>query len=279
MSDIKLIALDLDGTLFDNQSKITPASLAEIRRVTALGVAVVISTGRPYCRVPFEQIRDSGIRYAITTNGSGVYDIAEDRCLFDGAMEPEIVLPVLHRLLTWDVHMNVFIDGRAYLPAPCMAPGQKLPLPESIMKNILNERILVEDIEGFICEKNCSVQKITLNFYPDEKGILTDREAVKEYLTSHPLVTCVSGGYNNLEFTKAGIDKGVGLQKLAEWLGIPMECTLAIGDTENDLAILEAAHIGIAMGNAEETVKLVADDITLSNTADGVAAALRKYIP
>jgi hypothetical protein len=57
-----------------------------------------------------------------------------------------------------------------------------------------------------------------------------------------------------------------------------MECTMAIGDTENDLAILEAAHIGIAMGNATDAVKAAADDITLSNEEDGVAAALGKYL-
>ena len=95
---------------------------------------------------------------------------------------------------------------------------------------------------------------------------------------ANPDINVVCGGYNNLEFTAAGVDKGMGLKKLAELLSIPMESTMAIGDTENDLAIIEAAGIGVAMGNATDAVKARADYVTTTNTKDGVAAAIEHFI-
>lgn len=277
MSNYKLVALDLDGTLFNNQSKITDGNLTEIRRITNQGVQAVISTGRPFCGVPFSQIVGSGIRYAITTNGSAIYDIEEKKCIFEDSMEPDMVLPIMEHLLGKDIHFDVFINGKAYSPQKCYEAGTRLAVPSSLKEYILNSRIRIGDIISYIRENDLRVQKITMNFYRDENGILKDREEIKQYFLNRDDVTCVSGGYNNLEFTKSGVNKGNGLRKLASILGIPVSQTIAIGDTENDLAIIQTAGLGIAMGNATDTVKAVSDDITLSNEEDGVAAAIRKY--
>ena len=119
---------------------------------------------------------------------------------------------------------------------------------------------------------------MTLNFYPAADGTLIDREIVRKFLVSNPSITTVCGGYNNLEFTRADASKGVGLRKLAEILGVNPDATMAIGDTENDLAIIEAAGIGVAMGNATDAVKARADYVTTTNTKDGVAAAIEHFI-
>ena len=118
---------------------------------------------------------------------------------------------------------------------------------------------------------------MTLNFYP-EGGIFKDREEVRKYLESNPAVTTVSGGYNNLEFTRADVNKGVGLQKMAQLLDIPVTQTMAVGDTENDLAIIRAAGFGVAMGNATAAVKSAADYVTTSNDEDGVATAIAHFL-
>lgn len=73
---------------------------------------------------------------------------------------------------------------------------------------------------------------MTLNFYPAADGTLIDRETVRKFLVSNPSITTVCGGYNNLEFTRADANKGVGLRKLAEILGVNPDATMAIGDTE-----------------------------------------------
>ena len=278
MKDIKLVALDLDGTLFDNSSRISERNLTAIRSITDKGIHVVISTGRPFEGIPFDQIKGTGINYAITANGSGIYEISTGKCLYENAMDEELVTPILNFLLTRDIHMDAFIGGKGYTPIQCVETAQKLTVPSSIKNYIITTRTRLDNILQFIHENQLKVQKMTLNFYPAADGTLIDRETVRTFLVSNPSITTVCGGYNNLEFTRADANKGVGLRKLAEILGVNPDATMAIGDTENDLAIIEAAGIGVAMGNATDAVKARADYVTTTNTKDGVAAAIEHFI-
>lgn len=278
MKDIKLVALDLDGTLFDNSSRISERNLTAIRSITDKGIHVVISTGRPFEGIPFDQIKGTGINYAITANGSGIYEISTGKCLYENAMDEELVTPILNFLLTRDIHMDAFIGGKGYTPIQCVETAQKLTVPSSIKNYIITTRTRLDNILQFIHENQLKVQKMTLNFYPAADGTLIDRETVRKFLVSNPSITTVCGGYNNLEFTRADANKGVGLRKLAEILGVDPDATMAIGDTENDLAIIEAAGIGVAMGNATDAVKARADYVTTTNTKDGVAAAIEHFI-
>ena len=278
MKDIKLVALDLDGTLFDNSSRISKRNLTAIRSITDKGIHVVISTGRPFEGIPFDQIKGTGINYAITANGSGIYEISTGKCLYENAMDEELVTPILNFLLARDIHMDAFIGGKGYTPIQCVETAQKLTVPSSIKNYIITTRTRLDNILQFIHENQLKVQKMTLNFYPAADGTLIDRETVRKFLVSNPSITTVCGGYNNLEFTRADANKGVGLRKLAEILGVNPDATMAIGDTENDLAIIEAAGIGVAMGNATDAVKARADYVTTTNTKDGVAAAIEHFI-
>lgn len=278
MKDIKLVALDLDGTLFDNSSRISKRNLTAIRSITDKGIHVVISTGRPFEGIPFDQIKGTGINYAITANGSGIYEISTGKCLYENAMDEELVTPILNFLLTRDIHMDAFIGGKGYTPVQCVETAQKLTVPSSIKNYIITTRTRLDNILQFIHENQLKVQKMTLNFYPAADGTLIDRETVRKFLVSNPSITTVCGGYNNLEFTRADANKSVGLRKLAEILGVNPDATMAIGDTENDLAIIEAAGIGVAMGNATDAVKARADYVTTTNTKDGVAAAIEHFI-
>ena len=277
MNAVKLIALDLDGTLFNSQSQISAHNIDTIKKANEAGATVVISTGRPYSGLPFEQLKGSGIRFAITTNGSAIYEIESGKCLFEEAMDEDIILPILDFLLKKDIHMDAFIGGKGYTPVQCVAAGQKLANPPALKHYILNTRVRVDNLPLFIHENQLKVQKMTLKFYP-EGDIFKDREEVRKYLESNPAVTTVSGGYNNLEFTRADVNKGVGLQKMAQLLDIPVAKTLAVGDTENDLAIIRAAGVGVAMGNATAAVKSAADYITTSNDEDGVATAIAHFL-
>ena len=278
MKDIKLVALDLDGTLFDNSSRISKRNLTAIRSITDKGIHVVISTGRPFEGIPFDQIKGTGINYAITANGSGIYEISTGKCLYENAMDEELVTPILNFLLTRDIHMDAFIGGKGSTPIKSVETAQKLTVPSSIKNYIITTRTRLDNILQFIHENQLKVQKMTLNFYPAADGTLIDRETVRKFLVSNPSITTVCGGYNNLEFTRADANKGVGLRKLAEILGVNPDATMAIGDTENDLAIIEAAGIGVAMGNATDAVKARADYVTTTNTKDGVAAAIEHFI-
>lgn len=278
MQTIELIALDLDGTLFNNHSIIPQENIDTINQAIAQGVTIVISTGRPFSGLPFEQLSHTNIQYAITANGSAIYEIATKKLIYEDCMENSITIPIINFLMTKHIHMDAFIEGNGYSPQKFLKTAQSLKVPESLKHYIIDTRTRVDSIVDFITEHNLQIQKMTLNFATAEDGTLIDRDEVQRFLLANPNVNVVCGGYNNLEFTKAGVDKGVGLRHLSNYLGIPIEHTLAIGDTENDLAILKAAHIGVAMANATPEVKKEADYITLSNEESGVAAAIRHFL-
>lgn len=123
MKNIKLVALDLDGTLFNKESIISKRNLDTIKKASELGIAVVISTGRPLNGLPFDQIKGSGIRYAITANGSAIYELETKKCLREEAMDEELFLPIVEYLLTKDIHMDAFIGGNGYSPLQCVKNG------------------------------------------------------------------------------------------------------------------------------------------------------------
>ena len=279
MSGIKLAALDLDGTLFNNNSQISEGNLSAIRRITEAGVHAVISTGRPFAGIPFAQLKNTGIDYAITTNGAAIYRISTGECLCEEPLDDETVFPILDFLLSKDIHMDAFIGGKGYSPRQCLTAGKRLNVPDELKKYIVETRIRVDDLPGFIREKQLRVQKMTLNFYQDADGNYVDREEVRQFLEGNPAISCVCGGFHNLEFTRADVNKGRGLHTLSRILGIDPADTMAIGDTENDIAVLKAAGIAVAMGNATDAVKAQADYITDTNERDGVARALMHFLP
>ena len=107
---------------------------------------------------------------------------------------------------------------------------------------------------------------------------LEEREVLRKELMAIPELSISSSMYNNLEVNAKGADKGSALLWLADYLGIDREETMSFGDGENDIPMIQAAGIGVAMENALDTVKAAADMITLKNDEDGVAAAIRKII-
>jgi len=122
------------------------------------------------------------------------------------------------------------------------------------------------------------VEKATLNFALLEDGTLLNRDKTAEILDRYPQIEYLSGGFHNWEFTKKGVNKGSGLKFLAERIGVAVEETMACGDSQNDYSMLKAAKVAVAMGNAKEEIKAIADFITLSNEESGVGHAIEKFV-
>ena len=276
---IKLVALDMDGTLFNDKLEITPENERAIRAAIAAGVHVIISTGRPYIGLPIETLANLGIRYVLTSNGAGIYRIPEKECVFSNCMPPEVSVPIIRYLQTKDIHYDAFIAGNRFRESNRQHLVDRLTqFPEATRNFVKNNAIFVEDLASFIEEKQLHIEKMTINFYPLPDGTFMDREDVWNYLTSNPAVTALCGGYKNIEYTLSGTTKAVGLRFLADLLNVPMECTMACGDSQNDMDIMQAAAIGVAMANASNEVKAIADFISKSNNDSGVAYAIEKFV-
>lgn len=274
----KLIALDLDGTLLNDNGEITPYTREQIRSAVRRNITVIISSGRPFTGIPAKEAKELGIEYAITTNGAAVYRILDGACLYEDGLSPDLAIDVLTHLPSKHQHVDIFVRGAAYTQTSTfhIVRSSQL-LPESLKKYIMANRRQVENITDYIIEKRPTVQKVTMNFEQNPDGSFISREETHAYLLGRPELNVVCGGCLDLEFTKAGVSKAKGLRFLCDYLKIPVESSMACGDSENDLDILKAAGLSVAMENAEDIVKEVCSYVTSSCNEDGVGRAIARF--
>ena len=275
---IKLLALDVDGTLFDDNGKISQASIDAMNQAREAGIEVVPTSGRDYDGIPWDQLENVDINYVITTNGSAVYEAKTKKCLYEKYLDSGKMIPIFEYLLKKEIYINVFVDGVNYTPVQVYSYIDNLDLPDYVIQHMKENRKGITDLIEYLKNGDAKLQKATLNFQKQENGEFLNRKEVQEYLEKCPDIKVVDGGFNNLEFTKAGTNKAAGLKFLAGHLGMTMDKVMAVGDSENDIEMLREAGLGIAMGNSSSEVKEVADEITLDNEHEGVAAAIEKYI-
>lgn len=275
---IRLVALDIDGTLFKTDGTISKESIRAVREAQEKGVEIVVASGRNYDGLPWEQLKEIPIRYVVTSNGSAVYSIKDQCCIKEECMDQELFFSLLSYVLEKEVYVSVFVDGKSYTPAQCRPYVDQMEIPEYVRKLLKEEVRFVDDLEAYIKETNGKIQKATLNFQQRADGSYLNRDEVREYLEACPQISVVDGGFANLEFTKCGVSKAVGVHFLAESLNISKEEVMAVGDSENDLEMIRSAGLGVAMGNASETVKNAADEVTFTNDEEGVAAVIDKYV-
>lgn len=276
--EIKLIALDLDGTLFDEQKCISEENRNAIREASRLGVQTVISTGRPCMGLPTKEMEETGIRYAITANGAALYSMPEKECLYSDCLDWETSCALLENLGRLDIRIDIFVRGQGYSEYRYGHDIDRMSLPQSMKQYLSTTRRNVESLPEYVREHRAQVEKFTLNFYPRQDGTYGDYDRAVQLLSGNESLTVVSGGYHNLEISSRNATKGKGLCILARMLGIDPGQTMACGDSENDIDILETAGIGVAMGNADDSVKRIADYVTRSNEENGVAHAIRELV-
>lgn len=276
---VRLISLDLDGTLLDSQRKIPDRNRKALQEAKEKGIEIVIATGSPYGLMPHEDLKGIDISYAITANGSAVYEYETGKCIYEKSIATEDIIPILEFLLSKDMHIDMFMGGKAYCPSHTRKTVEKLAVPQSRKDYILkNNRMWLDDVIPYIHKHQLTMQKITMNFYPDETGEMVDREAVQAYLKDCDDLKLVSGGWKNLEITRADANKGDALRWLCEYLDIAITDTVAMGDSLNDLDIIQAAGVGVAMKNAMPELLDAADYVTGSNDECGVAEYIENII-
>ncbi len=242
--DIKLIALDMDGTLLNNEHEISPENQAAIKKAKDQDIHVVISTGRSLstCQEIIEPLGESA--YLVTINGGEIYDQdfnLIERNLFD----PKDVRKL------WDLtqkHQAFFWSSTVQGRFNTEEPFEKE----------------VEDY-GWI--------KYGFNFEDEEL-----RETVLEELKVHNSFEVTNSSPLNLEINPAGINKATALRKVSKWLDLTMDNVMAIGDSLNDIAMIHEAGFGVAMGNAQDVVKDEANWVTGTNLEHGVAQAIEHVL-
>lgn len=272
--DIKLIGLDLDGTVFDENKHISARTINAISKAIEKGVIVIPATGRPYSGLPNEFLSIPGVRYALTANGSSVLDLKEQKVIYSNLINITDGLELIDELLSYDAIIDVFIEGTGYSPTSSISSVKEYMQTKSMAEYFIKTRSFYDnDIKEFIMEKYTPIEKIQLLF----KDISKKYEAFDK-LKRLSKFTFTSALPNNIEINSATANKGDGLLGLGNHLGIKKEQIMACGDSSNDYDMIKFAGFGVAMGNATKEIKEIADFITLTNEKDGVAYAIEKYV-
>ena len=270
--DIRIIALDLDGTLLDSGKNLSRRNRAALERAAEKGIAVVPTTGRFFGGMP-ESVRTLPfVRYAITINGAQVFDTKTNSAIATAEIPQAMALDIMRYLDGFDVIYDCFKDNWGWMTKSLQDKSAEYAPDEHYLKMLLELRTPVPELKAFVVEKGGDVQKV--QFFA--KDLDLHRRLYEEIPHRFPGVAVSYSVHNNVEINIAAANKGDALAKLAAHLGCGMENTMALGDGLNDLSMVRAAGIGVAMANAYPTVRDAADFVTATNDEDGVAIAIEK---
>lgn len=240
--NIKLIALDMDGTLLTSANEITSATRQAIAQAMAQDIQVILSTGRwlGSCYTYATSLNLNS--YLVTANGGEIWTM-DKQLLERHLLEPKIV-EKMWRLAT---HLGV---------NTWMVTTDRVYRDGEVPDNFYTHEWL-----KFGCDT------------PD-----TDKLAkIIEELSYHEELELTNSMPTNIEVNPAGVHKASALERVCKELGITMDNVMAAGDSLNDMKMIQQAGLGIAMGNAQEAIKNAADVITDVNDHNGVAKAIKKF--
>ncbi len=268
---IKIVAVDLDGTLLDSKKQITTPTKQAINACIEKGIHFAFATGRIANELGNVRQQLPDVRYAITCNGAFVTDLKEKKLLSENTLGMEDVRRIYQLFQDEDMMFELFADGKVLTDAGCMQHPQDY-CSKSLYQLVCQTRTGIENFSDYLKKRQRPVGKVNI-FFRSAKI----RDAAFEKVKTLPFAVTLQEE-TNLEFNKLGVDKGTGLQMLADYFAVDMREVMAIGDNNNDLAMLQTAGVSVAMENGREAVKKAADFITKSNDQDGVAFALLKFV-
>lgn len=268
--DKKIFFTDLDGTLLNDDKEITPGNQAAIDETLAQGHIVVISTGRPLPSARIQAQRLGLTRkgcYAITYNGSQIYDMYREETIYARPVPLELVGPLFHSARERGLHIQTYSSTHV------VAERETQDLKAYSQRTLLPYQV-VPDITAALAEAPYKI--LAVDFAGHERLVRFQQEVMTEY---EGVLDNYFSDDNLLEIIPAGISKGFAVKWMCDYLGIPLENSVAAGDAQNDITMLEAAHIGAVMRNAFPGIAEHGDYVTQAdNNHDGVAEILHRFI-
>ena len=270
-SPFRLIALDLDGTLTNSDKVITPHTFEVLMRAQAAGVRLVLCSGRPTYGIAALarqlKLEENG-GFVLSCNGANIIDWTTGDLLFRQPLEARF-LPQLLELA--DAHELPLLTYRG----DCILAtrNDSVYLDEEARIN----QMPVEVVTDFIAEASRFEGGAPKCLIPGDPELLVELEEKMKTIFGDALSISRSAPFF-LEIMAPGVGKDHSLARLLAQLGLSREQLIAFGDGFNDLTMLRFAGMGVAMANAAEEVKAVADFVTLSNDEDGVGHAVEQWV-
>lgn len=268
----QLIALDIDGTLLNSRKEITPETERMVRRALQVGKHVVLSTGRSFAELEEILLRFPDLRCGICESGAMVFDRTRSAPISIHPIPLDTARQVEAVARQRDVLIHIFLNGRPVISRRQMSQLDDFQIPY-FRPMFERYSFQTEDAFQYCMElETPSIEKINLYHRTVEA-----RDVTRELLSSLPL-ELVDSEQTSLELSAARVDKGRGLLELCDYLGIPVEATIAVGDSYNDAAVLQTAGLAVGMGNSPDPVRQICDVIVRDCDHDGVAEAIERFL-
>lgn len=256
MSNYKLVACDLDGTLLDSDMKLSEENIKAMKELTAKGIIVVPATGRTIC-----EMRDvfdlPEIRYVVYSNGAAIYDKQTGENTFLGIDDGDLQF-VYHTLEKFDTLTIIHKDGKTYVDKEKGQRMQGYHVSPSIEHVVNCFCAFDENIKDTFL--GGGIECMSTFFVSNE-----DKHRCFEILRTNPKLCAVEGWNYNLEIFGKNAGKGNALKVLVEKLNMTMENIITIGDSDNDRQMTQMSGKGLVAANACDSLKQVADKVICTN--------------
>lgn len=271
----KLICIDMDGTLLNEKHEVSEFNKEMIKRATEIGVKVAITTGRIFANARMYSNIIGVKTPIIASNGAYIREPDKDDVIYQSTLSESQIKKIISVVRKYDfpVYMNTFdtvisekiVDGNH---------GYKLINSEVDEQWRIKFDEELNFDEAYSKYGDMILKSIFINESTNHEKLM---EAKKE-ISKFDDIEVVSSWANNFEIMAKGTSKGKAVEKLAEILGISREEVICIGDSENDLSMIEFAGLGVAMGNADDAIKEKANYVTDTNTNSGVGKVIEKFV-
>ena len=268
---IRLVAVDVDGTLVTADQRVLPRVQAAAQRALEHGIQLVLCTGRAPGECWYILDALPQIRYAVTQTGAIVQDLKTGETLYHCPLSPDDARLIYSHVRRYDGLVNFFSGGIVYNSKEQMARFERY-YPADFRWLFEQSHEFVDDLDAMVAGWGKPVEKLYVPFSSQEEC-----ERAMADLTKLPYFV-TGAGYVDLEVMNPNTSKGIALGALCKKLGVPPKQVMAIGDSGNDAAMLDFAGVGVAMGNGEEALKQKADLIAPTNEDGGVADMLELAI-
>ena len=266
--EYKIIVLDLDGTLTNSKKEISKNTLDALLEIQRNGYKVALASGRPTPGITklakqLELKKYGG--YLLSFNGGRIINCATEKVVFQRTLPSDVIPKIYDYAMSHNLGIITYQDDSIIM-------GSKGDQYIDIESRI--NAMPVKPVSNFLEYVDFDVNKCLLTGDPKIAEVCVD-----ELQELFPDLSIMRSEPFFIEVMPKGIDKAQSLDRMLESLGLHKENTVCCGDGYNDISMIEYAGVGVAMGNAQDAVKKVADFITLSNDEDGLVVVIEKFIP
>lgn len=273
--DIKGILLDFDGTsLQRDQVYLSLRNMHALKRAIDKGIEIIPCTGRVEDMFPPQIEAEKRIRYWVTSNGARVVDRHTGEVIYSSLFTPEESAMLCHIFEGRKIYSEIAAAGKIYVETEINDHLERYAVPpHHVWFFEENRQVAVDKPSEFFLENGIGIEKVNIYGVPEE-----EQQPLIEALNATGILVMSAGAGKDIQFFPKRQCRADAMNALFARLGFGFESTMSLGDADLDKAMIEKSAIGVAMGNAPDHVKAVADYVTNAFYEDGVARAIEKLI-